>query len=107
MAIAVILVRSDGGLDQGGPGKGGKWSDSECILKVEPKWYAKLYDMSIGLQSQTQQWLDNNNNKWYADGLMWNVNERKSSDGDLEGLKWSRVCFYLFIYLFQGLLLDG
>ena len=37
MAIAVILVRSDGGLDLGWPGKGGKWSDSECILKVEPK----------------------------------------------------------------------
>lgn len=37
MAIAVILERSDGGLDLGWPGKGGKWSDSECILKVEPK----------------------------------------------------------------------
>ena len=37
VALAIILVRSDGGLDLGGPGKGGKWSDSECILKIEPK----------------------------------------------------------------------
>ena len=37
MAVAIILVRSDGGLDQGGPGKGAKCSDSECILKIEPK----------------------------------------------------------------------
>lgn len=46
-------VRNDGGLDNGGPGKGEKWSDFRNILKVKPKYH--------------------------ADGLMWNVRERKSS----------------------------
>lgn len=34
-AIAMIKANDGGGLDQGGSSGGGKWSDSDCILKVE------------------------------------------------------------------------
>lgn len=31
----MIKANDGGGLDQGGSSGGGKWSDSDCILKVE------------------------------------------------------------------------